>query len=129
MLGINLVILVVALVLSAYFSYFYIKPEAASLELYEYKKQQLKAEKQMDSFAMALDDFEKKTKESNGKAVMAMLNLPVALNDGFSEDDKKRLIALEYDIKQQYLIYMFASVGLSLIALINLMLIRRNNKG
>jgi hypothetical protein len=70
-------------------------PHLASQELYQIEKKNQDREKQMNSFAMALDDFDKQTKNSNGKAIMSMLNIP--------EDAPEELPKLEFEIKSKAL--------------------------
>jgi hypothetical protein len=118
-------ILISSLISLGYCSYIYSKPEAASFELYEYKQYQVKREKQADSFTTALDDFTRQTKESNGKAVMAMLNLPEAIGAKYGDEEIKRFMQLEFSIKQQYLIYIIISAAILIGSLIKLSFIRK----
>jgi hypothetical protein len=81
--------------LLSYNCYIYMNPHLASQELYQIEKKNQDREKQMNSFAMALDDFDKQTKNSNGKAIMSMLNIP--------ENAPEELPNLEFAIKSKAL--------------------------
>ncbi len=100
--------------------YFYINPKFSSEKLYKIYQDEQRRQHQKDSFAMALDDFATKTKNSGGKAVMAVLNVP--------EKQPQEDISSEFNAKNNALTKMIFSLSSGILFLILYIIFRKNNK-